>query len=93
MDLVTVTRRAFLPTIKDEFLAGAIVFDETETILPVQIFVHGGFHALDSFVVEIGETDNMAKHRAIGIKPRDVVLEINAADVCDPKFGAKRVGC
>ena len=93
MHLVTVARRAFLPAIKHDLLPGAIVLDVTITILPVQIFIHRRFHSLNSLVIEIGEPDDVTKHRPVRIKPRGIVLEINPAQILFAKFGPKRVGC
>ena len=91
MHLVTVARRAFLPAIRHDLLAGAVVLDETVTVLSVEIFFHRRFHALDAAMIEIREPDHVAKHRAVGIDARGVVLEVNAAQICRAKFFTQRV--
>jgi hypothetical protein len=77
--LIAVARGAFLAAVKHDLLAGAVMLDVTIAILAMQIFFHGRFHALDAAVLEIGETDHVAKHRAVRINPGGVPLEINAA--------------
>ena len=62
MNLVTVTRRAFLAAVKDDFLPRAVMLDKTISILPVQIFLHGSFNALDAVMIEISEADDVTKH-------------------------------
>ena len=89
VDLVAVTRRAFLPAIKHDLLAGAVVLDVAITILAVQIFFHRRFHALDALVIEIGEPDDVTKHRAVRINARRIALEINAAQILRVQFFAR----
>src|SRR5260370_33369608 len=86
MNLIAVARRSFLPTIRHDFLASAVVFDEAKTILPMKIFLHRSFHSLDTTMVEVGESDDMAKHRGVWVNASGVVLEINSAQISGTKF-------
>src|SRR5438552_9598686 len=90
MNLIAVARRPFLPTIRHDFLASAVVFDEAKTILPVKIFLHGSFHSLDTAMVEVGESNDMAKHRAVWVNASGVVLEINSTQISGTKFFTQR---
>src|SRR5258708_7307182 len=64
-----------------DLLSGAIVFDEAKTVLPMKIFLHRRFHSLDTTMVEVGESNDMAKHRAIRVNPSGVVLEIDSTEI------------
>ncbi len=86
MNLVTVARRPLLAAIEHHLLTGPVVLDVAIAILAVQIFLHGRFHALNSVMFEIGESDDVAKHRAVRINARGVVLEINAAQILRAQF-------
>ena len=86
MNLITVARRAFLSAIENDFLAGAIVFDVTITVLPAQVFVERTFHALNAVALEVRETDHVTQHQAVRINPGRVPLEINAAQIFGVKF-------
>ena len=90
VDLVTVARRPFLPAIKHHLLPGAVMLDEAVTILAVEIFFHGRFDSLDPAMLEIGEADDVAKHRAVRINPGRIALEINAAQILRPQFFPER---
>src|ERR1700747_3381801 len=90
MDLVAVALRTLLSAIRDDLLSSAVVFDEAKTVLPTKIILHRRFHSLDTTMVEVGESNDMAKHRAIRINPSGVVLEINSAEISGAKFFPQR---
>src|SRR5438128_476001 len=70
--------------------AGTIVFDEAITVLSMKIFLHRRFHALNTVMFEVGESDDMAKHGAIRVDARGIVFEINSMQISDAKFFAQR---
>src|SRR5438874_9240117 len=80
MNLIAVARRSLLPTIRHDFLASAVVFDEAKTILPMKIFLHRSFHSLDTTMVEVGESNDMAKHRAVWVDTSGIMLEIRSEE-------------
>src|SRR5882762_10497991 len=86
MDLIAVALRALLSAIRDDLLSGAIVFDEAKTVLPMKIFLHRRFHSLDTTMVEVGESNDMAKHRPVWVNASGVVLEVNSAQISATKF-------
>src|ERR1700730_16221411 len=43
-------------------------------------------------MVEVGKTEDVAKHEAVGINPGRVLFEINSAQIFGAKFLAKRIG-
>src|SRR4029077_8132489 len=90
MDLIAVALRALLSAIRDDLLSSAIVFDEAKTVLPMKIFLHRRFHSLDTTMVEVGESNDMAKHRAIRVNPSGVVLEIDSTEISGTKFFPQR---
>ena len=92
VDLIAVARGALLSPIEHDFLAGAIMLDVTVAVLPVQIFFHRRFHALDAVMFEIGESDHMTEHGTIWINPRGVVFQIDAAQILAAQFFAQRIG-
>src|SRR5207247_9911303 len=79
MNLIAVAWRSLLPTIRHDFLASAVVFDEAKTILPMKIFLHRSFHSLDTTMVEVCESNDMAKHRAVWVNTSDVMPETDSA--------------
>src|SRR6266481_1586194 len=89
MDLIAVALRALLSAIRDDLLSGAIVFDEAKTVLPMKIFLHRRFHSLDTTMVEVGESNDMAKHGAVWVDASGVMLEINSAQISGTKFFAQ----
>src|SRR5262249_16756497 len=89
MNLIAVTRRTFLSTIKDDFLTGPVMLDIAITVLAPQIFVERTFHALNAAMLEVGETDDVTKHDAVRINAGRVVLEINAAQTFAAEFLAE----
>src|SRR5204862_2707768 len=91
MHLVTVTWRALLPPIRHDLLAGAVVLDETVAVLPVEVFFHRGFNALDAAVIKIRKPNDVAKHRAVGVDARGVVLEIDSAQIAGTEFFTQRI--
>ena len=91
MNLIAVARSAFLAAIKHDLLTGAIVFDVTVAVLPVQIVFHGSFHALNATVIEVGEPDNVREHRAVRINAGGIALKINAAQILRTEFSSKRI--
>ena len=92
MDLVAVARSALLSAVRYDLLARPVMFDETIAVLPVKVFIHRGFHALDAVMIEVGKSNHMAKHGAIRINPRGVMLEINSVQIAGTKFFTQR-GC
>src|SRR5438552_11696290 len=86
MYLVTVPRRALLPAIGHDLLAGTVVLDETVAVLPVEVFLHRAFDALDAVMIEIGKPDYVAKHGAVGVDARGVMLEINSTHISGTEF-------
>src|SRR4029077_353348 len=86
MNLIAVARRSLLSTIRHDFLASAVVFDESKTILPMKIFLHRSFHSLDTTMVEVGESNDMAKHRGAWVNASGIMLEIDSAQICSTKF-------
>src|SRR5262245_64352555 len=74
MNLIAVARRAYLTAIRHDFLSGAILFDEEKTILPVKVFLHRSFNSLDTTMVEVSESNDMGKHRAVWVNASGVVL-------------------
>src|SRR5437870_7034147 len=91
MDLIAVARGTLLSAVRDDLLAGPVVFDETIAVLAVKIFLHRDFHALDTMVIEVGKPDHMAKHRSIWVHARGVMLEINSPQIAGAKFFTQRV--
>src|SRR5262245_4435580 len=91
MHLVTVPRVALLPAIRHDLLARAIVLDETEAVLSVQVFLHRCFNALDTVMIEICKSNYVAKHRAVGVDARGVVLEVDSAEIAGAEFFTQRV--
>ena len=91
-DVVAVAGRALLPAIKHDLLAGPITLGVTIAVLAVQIFFHRRLDALNSSMIEIGESDHVTKHRAVGIKTGRVALEIDAAQILGAQFVAQRLG-
>ncbi len=91
MHLVTVPRRALLATIRNDFLAGAVMLDETISILSVQVFFHRGFHPLHAVVIEVGKANHVAKHRSIRIEAGCVLVEIDSAEIARAQFFTKRI--
>ena len=92
MNLIAVARRAFLPSVEDDLLTGTIVFDVAIAILPMKIFLHRRFHALNAAMFEIRESDDVTKHGAIRIDARGVMFEINPTQISGAKFFAQRAG-
>src|SRR6266508_5976444 len=90
MNLITVARGALLPSLRHDFLAGAVMFDEAKTILSMKVFFHRRFNSLDTAMVEVGESNDVAKHRAIWVNPSGIVLEINSTQISSAKFFAQR---
>ena len=90
MDLVAVARGALLSPVGHDLLAGAVVLDETITVLPMKIFLHRSFHTLNPVMFEVGESDDVAKHGAIWVNPRGIMFEINSTQVSGAKFLAQR---
>ncbi len=93
MDLTAVARRAFLSAIRHDLLPGAIVFDEAITILPMKVFLHRRFHALDATMFEIGKSDDVAKHRAVWVNASGIVFEINSTQILRAKFFPRARAC
>src|SRR5436190_7089282 len=91
MYLVAVPRRALLPAIGHDLLAGSVVLDETVAVLAVEVFFHRGFGALDAVVIEIGKPDYVAKHRAVGVDACGVVLEVNSTHIAGTEFFTQRI--
>src|SRR5436309_390278 len=91
MHLVTVPRRALLPAIRHDLLTGAVVLDETVAVLSVEVFFHRGFNPLDAVAIEIRKPIHVAKHRAVGVDARGVVLEEDSAQLARAKFFTQRV--
>src|SRR5438093_12096491 len=85
MELVAVARRPLLSAVRHDFLASAVVFDETIAVLPVKILLHRGFHPFDAAVIKVGKSNNVTKHRAIRVDARGVMLEINSAQIAGTK--------
>src|SRR5262245_51611642 len=92
MHLVTVPRLALLPAIRHDLLACAVMLDETEPILSMEVFFHRRFNALDTVMIEICKPNHVAKHRAVGVNARGVVLEIDSAEIAGAEFFTQR-GC
>src|SRR4030095_7957050 len=90
MDLVAITRRTLLSAVRHDLLAGTVVFDEAITVLSMKVFLHRRFDTLDSVTVEVGESKDVTKHRAVWVNAGGVVLEINSAQVGGAKFLAQR---
>src|SRR6266567_3631006 len=86
MDLVAVARSALLSAVRYDLLARPVVFDETIAVLPVKILLHRGFHALDTVMIKVGKSNDVAKHGAIWINARGIMLEINSAQISGTKF-------
>src|SRR6184192_2233355 len=86
MHLIAVARRSLLSAIRDDLLSGTVVFDEAKTILPTKIFFHRRFHSLDTAMVEVGESNDMAKHRAVWVDTSGIMLEIDSAQISGTKF-------
>ena len=91
MHLVTVPRRALLSAIRNDLLAGAIMLDETVAVLPVEVFLHRAFDALDAVMIEIGKPDYVAKHRAVGVDARGVMLEVNSTHISGTEFFTQHI--
>ena len=91
MDLITIARSALLSPVRNNFLSGAIVFDETIAVLPMKILLHGRFDALDAIMIEVSESNDVAKHQAIWVDARRIVLEVNTAQITGAKFFAQSV--
>src|SRR5260370_1380142 len=92
MDLVAIARRPFLTSIRNDLLADAIALGVAISILPMKIFLHRSFHALNAMMFEICESDDVTKHGAIRINTRSVMLEINPAQISGAEFCAQRAG-
>src|SRR6266508_451474 len=90
MDLVAVARRALLASLRHDLLTGPSMFDEAITVLPMEVFLHRRFHAWNNVMCEVGESDDMAKHGAIRVDARGVVLEINPVQISGAEFFAQR---
>src|SRR5207244_11614982 len=91
MDLVAVARSPLLSAIRYDLLASPVVLDETIAVLPVKILLHRGFHALDTAMIKVGKSNDVAKHGAIWINARGIMLEINSAQISGTKFFTQRV--
>ena len=92
MDLVAIARRPFLTSIRNDLLADAIALGVAISVLPMKVFLHRSFHALNAMMFEICETDDVTKHGAIRINTCGVMLEINPAQISGPKFCTQRTG-
>src|SRR5438045_9562673 len=92
MDLVAIARRPFLTSIRNDFLADAIALGVAIAVLPMKVFLHRSFHALNAMMFEICETDDVTKHGAIRINTCGVMLEINPAQISGAKFCPQRAG-
>src|SRR5437870_12974157 len=90
MDLVAVARRTLLSSIRHDLLANAVVLDEAITVLSMKVFFHRSFHALNTVMFEVGESDDVTKHRAIRVNTRGVMLEMNSTQTSDAEFFAQR---
>src|SRR5262245_41430927 len=90
MQLLTVPSGALLPAVRNDFLASAVVLDETVAVLPVQVLFHRRFRALDAVMLEIRKPDDVAEHRAIRVDSRGVVLEVNSAQIASAEFITQR---
>src|SRR5262249_40433651 len=56
----------------------------------MKVFFHRRFDALDTMMVEIGESKHVAKHRAVWVNAGGVMLEIDPPQVGGAKFLAQR---
>ena len=92
MDLVAIPWRAFLASIWNDLLADTIALGVAISVLPMKIFFHRSFHALNAMMFEICESDDVTKHGAIRINTRGVMLEINPAQISGAKFCPQRAG-
>ena len=79
LDPRLLARRTFLTSVRHDLLTCAIVLDDAVTIPSMKVFLHRCFHALNAMMIEIGETDDVTEHYAVGINAGCVLFEIDAA--------------
>src|SRR5438128_10993317 len=91
MDLIAVARRAFLASKRNNLLPGTVAFDIAITVLPAQIFIHRSFHALNTVMLKIRESDDVTKHGPVRVDATGVVFEINSPQIAGTQSFAWRI--
>src|SRR5207244_13599681 len=92
MDLIAVAGRAFLTSISNDLLADSILCHVAISVLPVKIFLHRSLHPLNAMMLEVCESDDVTKHRAIRVDSCGIIFEINPTQISGSKLRPSRRG-
>src|SRR5207247_5104046 len=78
MHLIAITLRPLLAAVEHKLLAGPVMLDVAIAVLAAQIIVKRTFHALNAMMLEVGETDDVTEHYAVGVNTGWSLVGINA---------------